>query len=396
MALALHELATDAARVLVAHLVHLDGVVTAVERDDELTVLVIGLSGDELGVESEDVHVLLEHFLHVNLGGLGLKVNDGGHGILVSTEARVGGDRLVLNGRGSSGELDGHLSYSELCSIPLLGEFITVKDLAVTTINLNWCATSDVCRHVVFLSTEGHTWAVSQDRLFGKLLALKELGEGGTAAVLCVDLLNLYRVVAKEKVEGVELVTTIVSHILPQDLEAEDTAVIVKEALEATVRSATLQLNLDIVLELSLVGRSLFHIDHAAGMLERIVRVVLSLSNVSTFITIVATSELVAIDDTEDTSVDIEVHAESEIRPVIVTRAIRLGKLSALEENSLRDSRVWDTRLNDVEGVILHVEVDDALPDAVVLIRVLYDGLKEVRLEVQDLEGTERGKSESN
>ena len=110
--LALHELATDAARVLVAHLVHLGGVVTAVERDDELTVLVIGLGGDELGVEAEDVHVLLEHFLHVNLGGLGLKVKYGGHGILVSTEARVGGDRLVLNGRGSSGELDGHLSYS--------------------------------------------------------------------------------------------------------------------------------------------------------------------------------------------------------------------------------------------------------------------------------------------
>ena len=49
-----------------------------------------------------------------------------------------------------------------------------------------------------------------------------------------------------------------------------------------------------------------------------------------------------------------------------------------------------------MEGVILHVEVDDALSDTVVLIRVLYDGLKEVRLEVQDLEGTERGKSESN
>ena len=49
-----------------------------------------------------------------------------------------------------------------------------------------------------------------------------------------------------------------------------------------------------------------------------------------------------------------------------------------------------------MEGVILHVEVDDALPDAVVLITVLYDGLKEVRLEVQDLEGTERDKSESN
>ena len=131
-------------------------------------------------------------------------------------------------------------------------------------------------------------------------------------------------------------------------------------------------------------------------MLERIVRVILSRSYVATLVGEVRASELVAVNDTEDTSVDIEVHTEAEIRPVIVTGAIGLGELSALEENALRDSRVLHTRLNDVEGVILHVEVDDALSDAVVLITVLYDGLKEVRLEVQDLEGTERGKSESN
>ena len=244
---------------------------------------------------------------------------------MISTEARVGGNWLILDSRGGSGELDGHLGNTELSLIPLLGEFITVKDSAVTSIDLNWCTTSDVLRHVVFLSAEGHSWAVSQDGVLGKLLALEELREGGTATVLCVNLLNLYRIVTEEEVECVELVTTIVCCVLPQDLEGEDTTVIVKEALEATVGSATLQLDLDIVLELSLVGRSLFHIDHAAGMLERIVRVVLSLSNVSTFITIVAASELVAIDDTEDTSVDVEVHTEAEIRPVIVTRAIGLG-----------------------------------------------------------------------
>ena len=76
MSLALHELATNTAGVLVANLVHLDGVVTAVEGDDELTVLIIGLSGDELGVEAEDVHILLEHLLHVDLRGLLLEGND--------------------------------------------------------------------------------------------------------------------------------------------------------------------------------------------------------------------------------------------------------------------------------------------------------------------------------
>ena len=339
------------------------------------------------------MHVLLEHFLHVNLGGLGLQVEDGGHSVLISTEARVGGDWLILDSRGSSGELDGHLGNTELSLIPLLCEFITVKDSAVTSIDLNWLTTSDVLRHVVFLSAEGHSWAVSQDGVLGKLLALEELREGGTATVLCVNLLNLYRIVTEEEVECVELVTTIVCCVLPQDLEGEDTAVIVKEALEATVGSTTLQFDLDIVLKLSLVGRCLFHIDHGASMLEWVIRVVLSWANVLTLVRVVATSEFIAINNVEDTSVDIDVHAKAEIRPVIVTGAIGLGKLSALKENTLRDARIWHTRLNDVEGVILHVEVDDALSDAVVLVRVLYDGLKEVRLEVQDLEGTERSKS---
>ena len=39
-----HELATDAAAILVANLVDEDGVVTAEEGDDELTVLIIRLS----------------------------------------------------------------------------------------------------------------------------------------------------------------------------------------------------------------------------------------------------------------------------------------------------------------------------------------------------------------
>ena len=72
--LAIHELSTDTAAVLVADLVDQDRVVTAEERDDELTVLIIGLSRDKLAVEAENMHVLLEHLLHVSLGGLRLQV----------------------------------------------------------------------------------------------------------------------------------------------------------------------------------------------------------------------------------------------------------------------------------------------------------------------------------
>jgi len=42
-------------------------------------------------------------------------------------------------------------------------------------------------------------------------------------------------------------------------------------------------------------------------------------------------------------------------------------------------------RLDDVERVIVKVEIDDALSDAIVLSWVLDDGLKEVSLEVEDL-----------
>ena len=67
--LALHETTTNTARVLVTNLIDLDGVITTVERDDEVSGLIIGLSADQFGVKSEDVHVLFEHLLHVNLGG---------------------------------------------------------------------------------------------------------------------------------------------------------------------------------------------------------------------------------------------------------------------------------------------------------------------------------------
>ena len=68
--LALHETTSNTSGVLVANLIDLDSVITAVEGDDEVTGLIIGLGADQFGVKSEHVHVLFEHLLHVNLGGL--------------------------------------------------------------------------------------------------------------------------------------------------------------------------------------------------------------------------------------------------------------------------------------------------------------------------------------
>lgn len=71
--LSLHETATDSSGVLIADLIYLDGVVTAVEGNDEFSCFIIWLGTDQLGLESKDMHVLLEHFLHVNLWWLGIK-----------------------------------------------------------------------------------------------------------------------------------------------------------------------------------------------------------------------------------------------------------------------------------------------------------------------------------
>ena len=111
---------------------------------------------------------------------------------------------------------------------------------------------------------------------------------------------------------------------------------------------------------------------------EGIRGVVLRRTDVGTFVGEIAASELVAVDDAEHTAMDVQVHTKMEIGPIVVTLAIGEKQFGALEEHSLGNTRVLNLGLNDVERVILKVEVDDALSDAVVLVTVLDDRLKEV------------------
>lgn len=74
--LAMDEGTSNAARVLIANFINVDGVVSAVERDDESARLIIGLGGYQASVEAQNVHVLLKHLFHVILGRLRLKSNN--------------------------------------------------------------------------------------------------------------------------------------------------------------------------------------------------------------------------------------------------------------------------------------------------------------------------------
>ena len=388
MGLSLHKFATDAAGVLVANLVDLDGVVSAVEGDKELAVLIIGLSGDELGVEAQDVHVVFEHLLHVLLRRLGLKLDHRSHGVLLVSESVVGRHSGVLDVAGSSRQLHGLLNHTQVLLVPSLGVVVTAEDLAVTAVDVDGLTATDVLGHVVLFLTKGHAWAVGEDWGLGELLALQKLGEGSTATVSCVDLLYLYGVVAQEEVQLVELFAAVVAVVLPQDVEAEDIAVVLKELLETTVRATTLQLDLNVVLEFGLIRGSLLHVDHGAGLRVLVIRVALRGANVAALVREVAAGEVVAVNDTEHAAVHVNVHAETEVTPVVVARAVGLGELGTLQEDALGDARVGHTRLNDVEGVVIEVEVDDASADAEVLVGVLHDGLQEVGLEVQHLLST--------
>ena len=230
----------------------------------------------------------------------------------------VGGNWLVLHGGSGGWQLDRNLSDSELSLIPLLCKVIAVENLAVTTVDLDGCAAADVFWHVVLFSTERHAWAVREDWVLGQLLSLQELREGSAATVLCVDLFNFDGVIAEEEVQGVEFVTAVVANILPEDLKAEDTSIIVQETLEAAVRTSTLQFDLNIILEFSLIGRNLLHINHRSGELEWVFWVILSLANILAFVRKVRTSELITVYNAEDTVIDVEVHAQREIRPIVI------------------------------------------------------------------------------
>ena len=227
---------------------------------------------------------------------------------------------------------------------------------------------------------------MSQYWLLGELLFLEEHWEWESSGVLSVNLFYLDSSVREEVVQDVVLVTTVVSPILPKDMEAQDFPVVVEEALQSLVWSATLQLDLDVVLHLSLVRWSLFEVDHGSGVSKQIFRVTLLGAENDTLVGVESPGKVIAVDNSENSLVDVEVDANVEVLPnVVFGLVIWVRQLVSLQEDSLRDTRILDSWLDDVDGVVIKVVVDDALPDSVVLVGVFDNWLLEVSVEAKDL-----------
>ena len=151
---------------------------------------------------------------------------------------------------------------------------------------------------------------MSKNWLLGELLLLEKHWEWEPSTVLGVNFLNFNTVVAQEVIKTVELVATIVTVVLPEDLEGKNLAIVIKETLKVLVGTATFQFDLVVVLVLSQIRWVLLHIDHGSCVSEGIVWEVLWNANVNTFIRVESLGEVVTINDAENSGVDIKVGAE--------------------------------------------------------------------------------------
>ena len=121
-------------------------------------------------------------------------------------------------------------------------------------------------------------------------------------------------------------------------------------------------------------------------MSEQILRVALLGAEDDTLVGIESPGEVIAVDNSENSLVDVEVDANVEVLPnVVFGLVLWVRQLVSLQEDSLRDTGVLDSWLDDVDGVVIKVVVDDALPDSVVLVSVFDNWLLEVSVEAKDL-----------
>ena len=173
--------------------------------------------------------------------------------------------------------------------------------------------------------------------------------------------------------------------VLPKNAEGKHFTVVIKETLKVAVRSATLERNLNVVLVLSQIRRVLLHVDHGSGVDEWVVREVLIGIDLVALVTVELASEIITSNNTENAVVNIKVHTNVQIFPLIISAAIGLGDFVSLKEDALRDTRVLYAMLENMDGVVFKIVVDNALADTVVLGGILHNWLLEVCLEVENL-----------
>jgi hypothetical protein len=156
---------------------------------------------------------------------------------------------------------------------------------------------------------------VGKDWGLGELLLFKKHGEWESTRVLGVDFFNFDSAIRKEVVECVIFIATIIGSIFPKNAEAKNLSVIVQETLKSLVWSTTLKSNLDVFFHLGLIWWSLFHVNHSSSVSEEVLWVFLAWAQFNSLVGEESSSEIVTVNKSEISSVDVEGDAVVEILP---------------------------------------------------------------------------------
>jgi len=107
--------------------------------------------------------------------------------------------------------------------------------------------------------------------------------------------------------------------------------------VKVTIETAASKSNFEVVLELSLIWRALFVVDHCPSSLVRILRKSFAVSEHFTFLGVEMAREVVTVVDTEDSFIDFQIHWQANITPVVRLGSVTVNRyFVTLKENSLR------------------------------------------------------------
>jgi len=156
--------------------------------------------------------------------------------------------------------------------------------------------------------------------------------------------------------------------------------------VEVFVGTATLQHYFNVVFILGHIWGVLLHVDHHTSVHKGIIGESLAVTKGHALICVEASGKLVAIDNAEDSAVEVNVTTDIKVSPVVAFNLAGNWHKMSLQEDALGNSRVGDLRFQNMDGVIIEVIVDDTLAKAVVFVGVLDNWFLEVSSKIEDLD----------
>jgi hypothetical protein len=133
----------------------------------------------------------------------------------------------------------------------------------------------------------------------------------------------------------------------------------------------------------------LLEVDHGTGVLELIIRETLSSIKRKALISVESSGEIITINNSKNSLVDIEVGRTIQICPGIVSRlVIWEWKLMTFQKDTLWYSSILNSWFNNVNGIVIQVVENNAFTNSEIFIWVFDNWFLEVSVEFKNLKIT--------